>query len=561
MGCLLLAALLAVTPVSAVQAKPKEPALGHAMVAAANPLAVQAGLAVLRRGGNAVDAAVAVQAMLGLVEPQSSGVGGGAIIMVHDAARGTNLAFIGREKAPAGATLDMFMGPGAKPLPHREAMLTGRATGVPGAIAALWKAHSAAGRLPWNELFGDAIRTAREGFKISPRLQEHIDGKFPQAQAPDVKRYFSRPDGTPMRTGDLLRNPAYAETLALISEKGPDAILTGRIANDIAARTHDAPLPGTMTLQDLSSYQAEETPALCRPYRIYVICGAPPPASGVGLLELMGILERTDIGKLGPNDPQAWYLFAEASRLMYADRDHYVGDPNYVSVPVQGLLNSAYLAHRRALLGEHAAAQVSPGTPPNAPATGSDATNPPGGTSQLVVIDAQGNVVSMTTTVESFFGSGRMVDGFFLNNQLTDFSSDPLDNGLPAANAVAGGKRPRSSMTPVLVFNKYGQFYGAIGSPGGTSIPAYVGKSLVGILDWNLSVQSAVDLPNLIARDPNIEGEVSRFSPDIVKGLAEKGIVLKQESGESSGLHGIFVKNGQLEGGADSRREGAALQP
>jgi len=532
------------------------------MIAAANPLAVQAGLAVLRRSGNAIDAAVAVQAMLGLVEPESSGVGGGAVIMFHDARTGKNIAFLAREAAPAAATPRMFLRSDGKPMTHAFATITGRATGVPGAIAALWKAHSEYGKLPWRTLFGSAIQRSIAGFHVSPRLQKYIDGTFLQAHQPDVRRYLSRPDGTPLRAGDLLRNPEYARTLKLIAAKGPAAILTGRIAADIVSRTHGPPVPGALTLHDLGSYRVQVEPALCRPYRGYVICAPPPPFSGVGLLELMGILEHTNIAALGPANPQSWYLFAEASRLMYADRDYYVGDPAFVRAPLDGLLDPKYLASRRALIGTRAFSEApAHGVPAGAPDLGKDDTHEPGGTSDIAIVDSQGNVISMTTTIEYYFGSGRMVDGFFLNNEMTDFSFVPSVGGRPVANAPAGGKRPRSSMTPVLVFRRDGRFYGAIGSPGGNSIPDYVAKALVGILDWHMSVQQAIDLPNLFARGPDIEGEVSRFSPAIIAGLAKRGIVMRAQRGEASGLEGIFVRHGHLQGGSDPRREGVALQP
>jgi gamma-glutamyltranspeptidase / glutathione hydrolase len=532
------------------------------MVAAANPLAVQAGLAVLRRGGNAVDAAVAVQAMLGLVEPESSGVGGGAVILFHDARTGRNIAFLAREAAPAAATPRMFLQSDGKPMKHAYATITGRATGVPGAIAALWKMHAEYGKLAWRTLFGSAIRRSIAGFHVSPRLQKYIDGTFLQAKQPDVRRYLSRSNGTPLRAGDLLKNPEYARTLKLIAAKGAAAILTGRIAADIVARTHGPPVPGALALHDLASYRVTVEPALCRPYRSYVICAPPPPFSGVGLLELMGILEHTNIAALGPSSPQSWYLFAEASQLMYADRDYYVGDPAFVRVPIRGLLDPGYLEKRRALIGVKAFSTApAPGVPAGASIPGSDNTDEPGGTSDIAIVDSQGNVVSMTTTIEYYFGSGRMVDGFFLNNELTDFSFVPRVRGRLVANAPAGGKRPRSSMTPVLVFRHGGQFYGAIGSPGGNSIPDYVAKSLVGILDWHMSVQRAIDLPNLVARGTQVEGEVSRFSPAIIAGLAKRGIRVQQQQGESSGLEGIFVRHGKLQGGSDPRREGVALQP
>ena len=315
-----------------------------------------------------------------------------------------------------------------------------------------------------------------------------------------------------------------------------------------------------MTLADLAGYKPVRREALCNPYRVYLVCVPPPPSSGVGLLQLLSMLETTDIAARGPEDPQAWFLFAEASRLMYADRDQYVGDPAFVSVPVSGLLEPAYIASRAALIGDKAASPPKAGKPRGAVLAAADHTLEPAGTSHFIVRDAQGNVVSITTTVESIFGSGRMVDGFFLNNQLTDFSFSPVDaEGRPAANAVAPGKRPRSSMTPAILLDDDGKFAGAIGSAGGNSILAYVAKSLVGAIDWDLSMQEALALPNLVARGANIGGEIDKFDPAVLQGLAARGIDLKPGQGEDSGVHAVMIRNGKVDGGFDPRREGVVL--
>jgi len=513
----------------------------------------------LERGGSAVDAATAVEAMLGLVEPQSSGVGGGGFMTYYDAAGRRVSAYAGREKAPAAAQPNMFLDASGKPLRRSEAMLSGRATGVPGVMAMLKLAHDAHGKLPWSALFGDAIRFAREGFPVSPRLAAHIHGTFAQADADDVRRYFSRPDGSRMEAGDTLKNPEYAAFLERLAAEGPDALLQGKTAQNIVARTRAAPLGGSMTIEDLAGYRAEEIEALCRPYRVWILCAPAPPSSGGGLLYLMGVLSRTDIAKLGPSNPRAWFLFAEASRIMYADRDQYFGDPRFVSVPVQGLLDEKYLDARAALIGNRAASVYTAGVPAGATSSAPDATAEPPGTTHFVVVDAQGNAVSMTATVESYFGSGRMVDGFFLNNQMTDFSFSPNnEDGTPAANAVAGGKRPRSSMTPTIILNADRSFAGAVGSPGGNAIPAYVAKTLVGVLDWGLSMQDAINLPNVVARGDAFNGEAHKLSPSVNSGLKARGIQVVRGKGEESGLHGVFVRPNGLEGGADPRREGAA---
>jgi gamma-glutamyltranspeptidase/glutathione hydrolase len=530
------------------------------MVAAANPLAAAAGLKVLKAGGSAVDAAIAIQATLGLVEPQSSGPLGGAFMTFYDAKTRKVTSFMGREKAPAGATPTMFVGPDGKPMGFGAAILSGRSAGVPGVMKMLGDAHRTYGRKPWKELFTDAADLADSGFTVSPRLDGWIRSTAPSALAPDIVAYFTKADGTKYKTGDRLKNPAYAASLRRLAAEGPDAIYTGSLARDIIDKVHADPLPGGMTLADLASYTTRKAEALCRPYRVYIVCVPPPPSSGVALLQALAILEHTDIAKRGPADPQAWFLFVQASRLAYADRDRYVGDPEFASVPAQGLLDPAYVKSRASLIDDQAGPAPAPGQPPGAPRTGRDNTMEPGGTSHFVVVDGQGNVLSMTTTVESPFGDGRMVDGMVLNNQLTDFSFSPTErDGAPAANAVAPNKRPRSTMSPTIVLTKDGRFYAAIGSPGGNSIFPYVFKTLVAVLDWKLPMQDAIALPNLVARGDNYGSEPELFAPGVVAGLASKGVPLAVGRGENSGLHGVLIKDGQLTGGADPRREGVVL--
>ena len=529
-------------------------------VVAANPLAAQAGLEVLRRGGSAVDAAIALQAMLSLVEPQSSGVGGGAFMTYYDGGSRQVSVYDGREVAPAQASPEMFVGQDGKPLPFATAVLSGRATGVPGAVKMLALAHREHGKLPWGTLFADARRTASQGFTVSPRLERMIHSDAPENAAPDVKAYFSKPDGTLLDAGDTLRNPAYAEFLGRLASQGPEALYAGSTGAKIVARTRAGPLGGSMTMTDLANYKPVKREALCRPYRVYEVCVPPPPSSGVGLLELLGLLEHTDIATRGPNDPQAWYLFAEASRIMYADRDRYVGDPAFVDVPIAGLLAPAYVAERAKLIAPVAGPPPAAGAPEGAKVAARDSTYEPTGTSHFIVGDASGNVVSMTTTVESIFGSGRMVDGFFLNNQMTDFAFLPRDaQGRPAANAVAPGKRPRSSMTPLVLLTPDGKFAGAFGSAGGNAILAYVGKTMVAAIDWNLPTQEAVAAPNLVARGTAFQGEVTKFSPEILAGLRARGIDLKPGQGEDSGVHAVMIRNGRVDGGFDPRREGVVL--
>ena len=526
-------------------------------VAAANPLAVDAGIEILKQGGKALDAAVAVQAMLGLVEPQSSGVAGGAFLMYYDAHTGKVTAFDGREKAPAGAHPDMFLDEHGKPLSYVEAVRSGRSTGVPGVIAMLWAAHHKFGALHWQELFQPAIRSASQGFKVTERLATFLSEGSPFPPTNEVRNLFSRPDGDVIEEGDLFQNPLYAHTLEAIARDGPRALYEGEIAESIVHATHQAPLPGTMTDKDLSSYRADVSEPLCRPYRGYSVCVPPPPSSGVSLLQMLAILDRTDIATRRPSDPQAWFLFAQASRLIYADRDRYVGDPRFVPVPVERLLDPAYIKLRALLIGTHAGPAPPPGDIPLP--RGRDATAESAGTSHFVVVDADGDVVSMTTTVESIFGSGRTVGGFVLNNQLTDFSFVPTEGGQLVANAVQGGKRPRSSMAPVIVLDRSGDFVAAVGSPGGSAILEYNAKALVGLLAWKMPLKQAIELPNLMARGDIFSGEVTKFSPAVLAGLRERGIELKSGHGENSGLHGVVrLADGSYTGAADSRREGVA---
>jgi gamma-glutamyltranspeptidase/glutathione hydrolase len=540
-------------------AKPPAPVVANetAAVVAANPIAVEAGVEILKKGGSAIDAAVAVQVMLGLVEPQSSGVGGGSFMMYYDAGTHKIIALDGREKAPGGAKPDMFLDEGGKPLSYIQAVRTGRSTGVPGAMRMLSDAQAKFGKLPWRELFKPAIRAATDGIKVPHRLGNFLSPNFPFPTTPDVRALFHRPDGSPLQEGDMFKNPLYAHTLERIANEGVKALYEGSIAQEIVEKTHERPYPGTMTLQDLATYKVDWVEPLCRPYRDYTVCVPPPPSSGVNLLQFLALLDHTDIANRGPADAQAWFLFAQASRLMYADRDRYVADPQFIQVPVDRLLDPAYLGERARLISGDRL-----GPPPSAGQLaavmrGLDTTRESEGTSHLVIRDNAGNVVSMTTTVESVFGSGRTVEGFVLNNQLTDFSYRPTDENGPVANAVQGGKRPRSSMSPTIVVDKDGHFVAAFGSPGGSSILDYVAKTAVGLFAWKLSMKDAIELPNLIARGNDIAGETDRFALPVLSGLRERGINLEPGHQENSGLHGLLIKpDGTLEGGADSRREG-----
>jgi gamma-glutamyltranspeptidase/glutathione hydrolase len=531
---------------------------GPVVIAAANPLAVDAGLEILKRGGKAIDAAVAVQAMLGLVEPQSSGVGGGAFLLYYDASTGAVSAIDGREKAPDGAVPEMFLDEHARPLQFLEAVRSGRSTGVPGAVAMLSEAHARLGALPWKDLFQPAIRAATQGFRVPERLASFLGEGSPFPPTTEIRALFSRPDGATLHAGEIFHNLEYAHTLERIAKGGSRAFYEGPLAQQIVARTHQEPLPGTMTLKDLAEYRAPWREPLCRPFRQYSVCVPPPPSAGMALLEMLEILDKTDIAERGPADPQAWFLFSQASRLTYADRDRYIDDPRFVPVPVEKLLEPAYIKARAALIGEHAGPAPAPGQVISVP-RGHDATTESAGTSHFVVVDASGNVVSMTTTVESPFGSGRAVGGFVLNNQLTDFSFIPTDASGPVANAVHGGKRPRSSMSPVIVLDHEGGFVAALGSPGGSAILDYNAKVLVALLAWKMPIKAAIELPNLIANGEEFYGELDRLSPELVGGLKQRGIDLKVGRAEGSGIQGVVLHdNGTYEGAADSRREGVA---
>jgi len=542
------------------------PRPGPEMVAAANPHAVEAGLAALRAGGDAIDAAIAVQSVLGLVEPQSSGLGGGAFLLYFDAESGNLTVYDGRETAPATATPELFLDTNGQPLGFAEAVFSGHSIGVPGAVAMLALAHEDHGTLDWADGFDAATGLAEMGFEISPRLARFIAGMAPRGpldEWPASRAYFFADDGAPRPAGHLLRNPAYADSTRALAADWR-SLYEGPLAAAIIDAVQDEPRPGGLTLTDLATYQAIRRDALCRDYREWTVCGAPPPASGgVTVNEILGLLEPYDMSSTGPETLEGWRRFIEASRLAYADRDAYVADADFVTVPVTGLLADDYIEMRALGVDRTTALPSStPGLPAGIAAPGADATPDSPGTSHFVIVDRDGDVVSMTTTVESVFGSHRMAGGFFLNNQLTDFSRTPTDaNGALVPNAPEGGKRPRSSMSPTIVFDRDGEFVLATGSPGGSSIIAYTAKTLIGMLDWGLTPQQAIDLPNVVARGDVVRVE-DGMSPDILSGLDELGFSLDANRGENSGLHIVRrLEDGTLIGGADPRREGQARQP
>tara|TARA_R110000744_G_scaffold125730_11_gene231753 strand:- start:43702 stop:45438 length:1737 start_codon:yes stop_codon:yes gene_type:complete len=554
-------------PAEAVAADiPAESQPHPAMVAAANPLAVEAGLAALRAGGDAVDAAIAVQSVLGLVEPQSSGLGGGAFMLYFDAQTGELTAYDGRETAPASASPELFLDGNGEPLSFYDAVFSGHSVGAPGAVAMLALAHGDHGELDWADGFDAAIELAEDGFAVSPRLQGLIAGTAPRTpldEWPASRDYFFLEDGSPLPVGHRLRNPAYAMSARAIAADWHN-LYSGPLADAIVDAVRAEPRPGGLTTSDLAGYQALRREAICRPYRQWTVCGMPPPASGgVTVNEILGLIEPYDMAATGPETVEGWRRFIEASRLSYADRDAYVADPDFVTVPAEGLLADDYITARSALVtGTMATPHVTAGIPDGINAPGLDATPDSPGTSHFVIVDQDGDVVSMTTTVESVFGSHRMAGGFFLNNQLTDFSRIPVDAGGRAIpNAPEAGKRPRSSMSPTIVFDADGNFVLATGSPGGSSIIAYTAKTLVGMLDWGLTPQQAIDLPNVVANGDVVRVE-DGMNPVILAGLQGLGFTLDANRGEISGIHIVRrLEDGRLIGGADPRREGVARQP
>jgi gamma-glutamyltranspeptidase / glutathione hydrolase len=533
------------------------------MVAAANPLAAEAGREMLRAGGAAIDAAIATQMVLNLVEPQSSGIGGGAFI-VYWTARGQEVVtYDGRETAPAAATPDRFLDADGKPRGFFDAAIGGRSVGVPGVLRALELAHKAHGKLPWARLFQPAIDLAENGFALSPRLHALIAKDEHLKRFEPARSYFYTADGTPKDVGTMLVNKPLAATFRAISEGGPAAFYAGRIAADIVAAVTRAPVnAGDITLADLTAYQAKERPPVCGPYRIYVVCGMGPPSSGgLTLLEILGMLESFDMAKTQPISVKGVHLYAEAARLAYADRNLYMADSDFVAVPIRGLLDPGYLRSRARLIDPSKAMGIAPAGAPQMKASwdyGAGQTPEFPSTSHLSIVDDDGNALAMTTTIEDAFGSRQLVDGFLLNNQLTDFSFLPEENGKPVANRVEPGKRPRSSMTPTLVFDRDRRLVMMIGSVLGSSIINHVGKTIVAALDWNLDIQAAIDVNNFGSRNGPTEIEAGPDAERLRAGLAALGheVAILEVT---SGLHGIMVTKDGLVGGADPRREGVAL--
>jgi gamma-glutamyltranspeptidase/glutathione hydrolase len=529
------------------------------MVAAAHPLAVEAGAAVLRDGGTAADAMVAVQAVLGLVEPQSSGLGGGAFLVWYDANTGEVTTLDGRETAPLAATPRLFLGRDGEPLKFFEAVVGGRSVGVPGTPMMMQEAHRKWGRSQWPNLFEAAITHAEEGFTVTPRMAASVARDAERlASHPDTAAYFL-PGGTPLAAGTLLENPAYAASLKMMAAEGAAPFYTGEIAADIVRAVRGADNPGVLSAVDLALYQVKERPAVCAEYRAHDVCGMGPPSSG-GLTvgQILGLIASYDIAELGPDSADAWRLIGDASRLAFADRGRYMADSDYVPVPSAGLLATDYLAERAKLLDGIAALEtVEPGTPEFDHALnyadGESFAQP--STSHISIVDSYGNALSMTTTIENGFGSRVMTNGFLLNNELTDFSFRSHRDGVPVANRVEPGKRPRSSMAPTIVL-KDGKPALVVGSPGGSRIIGYVAKTIVAHVDWGLDVQAAIDLPHLVNRFGTYDIESESAAMEFGEPLTGMGYKVNARD-LNSGLHAISVGR-RLQGGADNRREGLA---
>lgn len=531
------------------------------MVVAAHPLASRAGARVLAAGGTAADAMVAVQSVLGLVEPQSSGLGGGAFLVWYDAASGNVTTLDGRETAPAAVTPRLFQDSSGAPLKFFDAVVGGRSVGVPGTPALMEEAHRKWGNQEWAALFSDAQRLARDGFLVTPRLAGLVARDAERLSRFEATARYFLPDGEPLKVGDRLRNSAYGQTLDVLARQGSAGFYEGAIAEAIVGAVQGAQgNPGVLSLGDLARYEVKERAPVCVEYRAHDVCGMGPPSSGALTVgQILGMLEGFDLAELGEGSPHAWRLIGDASRLAFADRGRYMADSDFVPVPVKGLIDPEYLALRgEALDGGVALGSVSAGMPAfdHALLWADDESIELPSTSHISIVDRYGNALSMTTTIENGFGSRLMAGGFLLNNELTDFSFRTHKDGVAIANAVAPGKRPRSSMAPTIVL-KDGKPVLVVGSPGGSRIIGYVAKTIIAYLDWGMDVQEAVSLPHAVNRFGTYDLEKGSPMELMASELEALGYKVKLR-GLTSGLHAISLEGG-LQGGADPRREGVAL--
>lgn len=531
------------------------------MVVAANPYASWAGKNIIEKGGSAIDAAVAIQAMLTLVEPQSSGIGGGAFILYWDNENKVLHTYDGRETAPKAVNSFWFMDVN-KPQKWIEAVVGGKSVGVPGAVRALEMAHKEFGTLPWGDLFDDAIDTSRKGFKVSPRLAKLIALDYHPGlkEFPASATYFF-PAGKPLQEGTIKKNPKLAQTLLKISEQGSDYLHTGILAKKIANAVQTASInPGQMEVDDLEGYTPVKRQAVCGDYRNKKICGmAPPSSGGINVYQILKMLEPQNLSKLQPSSAEFAHLYSQASALSYADRDMYVADSDFTQLPFAALINPAYLERRaQGIDMDKKWRKVRPGRPYSEAQIAQGKSMELPNTSHFSIVDKKGNAVSMTASIEFMFGSGLMVDGFLLNNQLTDFSFVPTKHGYPAANRVEPLKRPRSAMSPTMVFDENGNLEVVVGSPGGSRIISYVAQTLIGVIDWDMDIQQAINLPKITNRNDYTALEKGTPIADIQPQLEALGHKVRVVD-LNSGLHGIQFENGKLVGGADPRREGVAV--
>ncbi len=551
---LLAVALIAVTttPISAQSS---------GIASSADPRATEAGAEILAKGGSAADAAMAMMLALTVVEPQSSGIGGGGFLVHYDADGGKISTINGRETAPAAATPQRFTDANGKPIPFLQAFPGGKSVGVPGNIRLMAEAHRKWGKLKWAEIFKPAIRLADKGFVVNQTLESRlamIQRLWPQFE---TARSIYWVDGKPAKAGMRLRNPELAKTLKLIARKGPDAFYTGAIANSIVDTVTKSPVaPGDMTLTDLAAYKAIEQNAVCAPYRVYVICGMAPPSSGATtVLQILGTLERFDMRAMGKDDPKSWFLIGQAMQLAYADREKYLGDSSFVQVPVAGLIDKAYLAERSAMIDPaKARADYPAGKPPGAMPRTAAISGEVAGTTHFSAVDAKGSIANMTSTIEGPFGSQLIAGGFFLNNELTDFTFAPEKDGAPVANRVEGGKRPLSSMAPTIVFNREGKPVLALGSAGGKRIIMHVTKTLIGVLDFGLPLKEAIALPNIYFGGGALLVEEKTDLASMAQQLANFGQAVKPED-LGSKVNGLQLVDGKWTGAADPRSEGNVI--
>jgi len=544
-----------------VSARTMQTAQKH-MIAAANPYAANAGLDVLTRGGNAIDAMVATQLVLGLVEPQSSGLGGGAFLVYYDAEEDRLTTFDGRETAPMAATPRLFQDDQGEKLAFWDAVVGGLSVGTPGTLKLMFETHKAHGNLDWASLVQPAIDLAESGFEVSDRLNKLISNDMERLSIhPDTKAYFFDDDGNPHAVGHVLKNQAYADSLKQIAAGGADAFYKGPMAQAIVDKVQNAANPGVLALADLANYSVKEREPVCVNYRAHNICGMGPPSSGALTVgQILGLVQPYDLTELGPTSVDSWRLIGDASRLAFADRGRYMADSDYVPMPTEGLVSPEYLQQRSLLLnGDKALDTVSAGTPEwdHAMLLADDQSIEFKSTSHFSIVDSEGNVVSITTTIENGFGSRLMSGGFLLNNELTDFSFATHEDGVPIANRVEPGKRPRSSMSPTIVM-KGGKPYMVVGSPGGSRIIGYVAKTIIAHLDWGMDVQAAINMPHAVNRFGTYDLEEGTGAVELQNELEEIGYKVNVRE-LNSGLHAIVINDNALLGGADPRREGIAI--